>query len=98
MPLLLAALASGANFLIGDSGISNPRTDISGILFSFFILNCKGTKKLRSKKQNVEKLKKVEYKEEFPDNIIFPVLLFFLSTFCYLCTLKRKQVKRRDRK
>jgi hypothetical protein len=31
VPRFFAATASGANFLIGDSGISSPRTDISGI-------------------------------------------------------------------
>ena len=32
VPLFLAAAARGASFLIGDSGISRPRTDISGIV------------------------------------------------------------------
>jgi hypothetical protein len=32
MPLSLAAVASGASFLMGDSGIICPRTDISGIV------------------------------------------------------------------
>jgi hypothetical protein len=37
VPRFLAAAASGASFLIGLSGISNPRTDISGIFSVWFL-------------------------------------------------------------
>ena len=74
MPLLFAALASGANFLIGDSGISNPRTDISGILFVVLILDCKGTKKLRSKKENKENLNNVEHSVTVQRKVFLTIL------------------------
>ena len=34
VPRFFAAAARGASFLIGDSGISSPRTDISGIVLN----------------------------------------------------------------
>jgi hypothetical protein len=35
VPRFFAAAASGASFRIGDSGISSPRTDISGMMVLF---------------------------------------------------------------
>jgi hypothetical protein len=37
VPRFLAAAASGASFLMGDSGISSPRTDISGMCCLIYV-------------------------------------------------------------